>query len=493
MARRRGNDEMKKADLEKRLLELGSALEGIVAKREQLEVELKAVQDRVLEEGGEALRSQRERFDAARKSLEDTECKVARVRGGLEQLQKKMRANKKEQTENAKKLEETEEQIKEVEKKMEDLENTCIEIAGFIKGAKERKKKLSKELEGLTSQATEFEKSVEEIREKLDKLKSEKEERSRTLRKLNEEIRSSASTVEQIRKEYQEIFSQYDFIEELEAADAEKPAEEAASAAGPALRSKRSKMNFDFTALASVAVTDDLDAERLEEWVKSIEDIKVKMTWQQEKLKATQPNINAINEYKKKFKDFKDKEREMNEINEKIGNCRTRSEQLKRTRFDEFMAGFTIISTKLKETYQLLTRGGDAELELIDSLDPFNEGVVFSIRPPKKSWKQMSKLSGGEKTLSSLALVFALHYYKPTPLYFMDEIDAALDFKNVSIVGNYIKERTKNAQFIIISLRNNMFELSDKLIGVYKTFDTTKVVPFEPAKAVIKIEDNKEN
>jgi hypothetical protein len=87
------------------------------------------------------------------------------------------------------------------------------------------------------------------------------------------------------------------------------------------------------------------------------------------------------------------------------------------------------------------------------------------VRPPRKSWKQIGHLSGGEKTLSSLALVFALHHYKPTPLYVMDEIDAALDFKNVSIVGNYIKERTRNAQFIVISLRNNMFELADRLVG----------------------------
>jgi ABC-type iron transport system FetAB ATPase subunit len=64
---------------------------------------------------------------------------------------------------------------------------------------------------------------------------------------------------------------------------------------------------------------------------------------------------------------------------------------------------------------------------------------ICSVRPPKKTWKIISNLSGGEKTLSSLALVFALHYYKPTPLYVMDEIDAALDFKNVSIVGHYIK------------------------------------------------------
>lgn len=137
------------------------------------------------------------------------------------------------------------------------------------------------------------------------------------------------------------------------------------------------------------------------------------------------------------------------------------------------------------------------------------------MRPPKKSWKNIANLSGGEKTLSSLSLVFALHHFKPTPLYVMDEIDAALgelcsmcallsharvarvsliedvlayeslwndcshcllfsaDFKNVSIVGHYIKERTKNAQFVIISLRNNMFELADRLVGIYKVRESS--------------------
>lgn len=104
----------------------------------------------------------------------------------------------------------------------------------------------------------------------------------------------------------------------------------------------------------------------------------------------------------------------------------------------------------------------------------------LSVRPPRKTWKKISNLSGGEKTLSSLALVFALHYYKPSPLYVMDEIDAALDFKNVSIVGHYVKERTKNAQFIIISLRSNMFELCDCLVGIYKTHNTTKSIALCP-------------
>lgn len=82
--------------------------------------------------------------------------------------------------------------------------------------------------------------------------------------------------------------------------------------------------------------------------------------------------------------------------------------------------------------------------------------------------------------MSSLALVFALHHFKPTPLYVMDEIDAALDFRNVSIIANYIAERTKNAQFIIISLRNDMFELADRLVGIYKTNNCTKSIAIDP-------------
>ena len=113
--------------------------------------------------------------------------------------------------------------------------------------------------------------------------------------------------------------------------------------------------------------------------------------------------------------------------------------------------------------------------------------------------------------MSSLSLIFALHIFKPSPLYCMDEIDAALDYKNVAIVGKYIKEgvckrqmqvdskssresepgstgkalkdaarMAQNSQFIIISLRNNMFELADKLVGIYKTHDVTQTITINP-------------
>jgi len=185
-------------------------------------------------------------------------------------------------------------------------------------------------------------------------------------------------------------------------------------------------------------------------------------------LSSAHPDMGAIAAWRAKEDEYCRRADELRALTERRDGARGAHDALRKRRLDEFMAGFNTISLRLKEMYQMITLGGDAELELVDSLDPFSEGLVFSVRPPKKSWKNIANLSGGEKTLSSLALVFALHHFKPTPLYVMDEIDAALDFKNVSIVAHYIKERTRDAQFVIISLRNNMFELADRLVGIYK-------------------------
>lgn len=202
-------------------------------------------------------------------------------------------------------------------------------------------------------------------------------------------------------------------------------------------------------------------------------------------LKEMNPNLDSISEYRKKVASYNERVEELNEVTQERDDIKKQYDEWRKKRLDEFMAGFNTISLKLKEMYQMITLGGDAELELVDSLDPFSEGVVFSVRPPKKSWKNIANLSGGEKTLSSLALIFALHHYKPTPLYVMDEIDAALDFKNVSIVGHYVKDRTKNAQFVIISLRNNMFELADRLVGIYKTDNCTKSITINPGSFAV--------
>lgn len=152
----------------------------------------------------------------------------------------------------------------------------------------------------------------------------------------------------------------------------------------------------------------------------------------EEKTQNASVDLSVIEEYRRRATEHESRSADLKTALESRDSVKARLDGLRSARLNGFMEGFGTISLRLKEMYQMITMGGNAELELVDSLDPFSEGIMFSVMPPKKSWKNISNLSGGEKTLSSLALVFALHHYKPTPLYVMDEIDAALDFRNVS-------------------------------------------------------------
>ncbi|KAL8276632.1 hypothetical protein RQP46_010981 [Phenoliferia psychrophenolica] len=209
--------------------------------------------------------------------------------------------------------------------------------------------------------------------------------------------------------------------------------------------------------------------------------LKGKISALEERIAKCSLDLAVLKEYARREKEFMKRAADLDEVTKERDAAKKLADDLRAQRLREFMEGFGIISMKLKEMYQMITLGGNAELELVDSLDPFSEGIIFSVMPPKKSWKNISNLSGGEKTLSSLALVFALHVFKPTPLYFMDEIDAALDFRNVSIVANYIRDRTKHAQFVVISLR---FELSSRLIGIYKVANQTRSVAIDNTSLV---------
>jgi len=152
----------------------------------------------------------------------------------------------------------------------------------------------------------------------------------------------------------------------------------------------------------------------------------------EEKTQNVNVELGVLAEYRRRVEEHASRNQDLQSAVSSRDTAKKRCDDLRKLRLEGFMEGFSMISLRLKEMYQMITMGGNAELELVDSLDPFSEGILFSVMPPKKSWKNISNLSGGEKTLSSLALVFALHHYKPTPLYVMDEIDAALDFRNAS-------------------------------------------------------------
>ncbi|CAG0896289.1 unnamed protein product [Cyprideis torosa] len=335
-------------------------------------------------------------------------------------------------------------------------------------------KKCRAKVEDLEQDIKDREERIKECQAKKEELTARAEDKSQKI--ASEEHTTAKKLVEKFREEENKLKSEKMKVEEALAVHDEKIRE----LTSLLKRDRHALKGLELTSIAKEKVPPlaTLTEEELENF--EVKNEKKKMAALEEKLKGRQPNLNVIDEYFRKEEQYMDRVRELEGLTRDRDRMRENFDSVSRQRLKEFMDGFNIINLKLKEMYRMITLGGDAELELVDTTNPFLEGIAFSVRPPKKSWKIITNLSGGEKTLSSLALVFALHYFRPTPFYVMDEIDAALDFKNVSIIGNYIKFRTRNAQFIIISLRTQMFELADQLVGIYKTHNCTKSIALQP-------------
>eukprot|EP00529_Nitzschia_sp_RCC80_P007618 CAMPEP_0113519648 /NCGR_PEP_ID=MMETSP0014_2-20120614/43643_1 /TAXON_ID=2857 /ORGANISM="Nitzschia sp." /LENGTH=1376 /DNA_ID=CAMNT_0000417403 /DNA_START=114 /DNA_END=4244 /DNA_ORIENTATION=- /assembly_acc=CAM_ASM_000159 len=464
-------DQVKVDELTANVEECKSNMSSCVSLAEKLEGEVSDLQQKILDAGGPALKKQKSKCQKLLSQLNDTEKALNSSKVDISSAEKALKKAEKTKTDLSGQLEKCEKVLEEKTVEFTSLETDALEVIKAYDEVKEIEDKKRVALESATKEAEELKKSQSDIKlveiEVLGQLDA--------LGKQITESRKKKSHWNNELKKLREADEDEDVDDEADdKSDSEDDEMVDANEEGDVGESKPSP---ESTMKASADLSYDvLEKYDLEEVMETIE------TLQNERnLLAKNANMGAIEEYRKKEADYLSRVSELDEVTEQRNDARKEHEELRRQRLEMFMEGFGAITLKLKEMYQMITLGGDAELELVDSLDPFSEGIVFSVRPPKKSWKNISNLSGGEKTLSSLSLVFALHHYKPTPLYVMDEIDAALDFKNVSIVANYIKERTKNAQFIIISLRNNMFELADRLVGIYKTNNCTKSVTINPS------------
>ena len=130
-----------------------------------------------------------------------------------------------------------------------------------------------------------------------------------------------------------------------------------------------------------------------------------------------------------------------------------------------FKDSFDSVNSKLKEMFPKLFGGGVAELTLTDN-DSLNAGVILMARPPGKKNSSISQLSGGEKALTALALVFAIFDLNPAPFCLLDEVDAPLDDLNTLRFINMVEEMSKTVQFIFITHNKVSMERSDYLMGV---------------------------
>ena len=177
-------------------------------------------------------------------------------------------------------------------------------------------------------------------------------------------------------------------------------------------------------------------------------------------------NLVAIEEYDELKKRYDFLVQQQNDLNAAKESLHQAILKINRTTKQMFLETFEKVRVEFRNHFKLLFNGGDAQIFLIDEQDPLESGIEIICRPPGKKLQNVLLLSGGEKSLSAIALIFAIFKVKPSPFCVLDEIDAALDEANVDRFSRVLQEFAKNSQFIVITHNKKTIANADVMYGI---------------------------
>ncbi|CAK9000954.1 unnamed protein product [Durusdinium trenchii] len=246
-------------------------------------------------------------------------------------------------------------------------------------------------------------------------------------------------------------------------------AEETQPASAPTQRSPvdTSSILVDFSLLAEEkqAASHGAAAQMLEaEYKAELERLRAE-------LERLSPNLKAVDQLQGVAENLQAASHEADAARKSIEEIEGKFETVRKARKEKFIECFQKVSAAIGPVYRRLTAqngadGGSAYLDLEDAEDPFNGGIKFTAMPPAKRFRDMHLLSGGEKTLAAMALLFAVQAFQQPPFMVLDEVDAALDANNVRTLSKYVEQA--GCQTIVISLKDRFFIRAEALVGVWK-------------------------
>lgn len=199
----------------------------------------------------------------------------------------------------------------------------------------------------------------------------------------------------------------------------------------------------------------------------SVEELRRKITALDQQLQSMgDVNLRAVEEYdqeKSRSEEFQSEVQRLTSEKTELLALVGEIEKKKREKITEVVAR---VGTNFKEIYGELSAGGEGEIALENPDDPLAGGLLIKARPVGKTVARLEQLSGGEKSLASLAFIFSMQRYDPSPLYVFDEVDMSLDGLNAEFVGRMLRRNAERAQFVVISLRKVTLKFSHHLLGV---------------------------
>lgn len=408
-----------KETLEKRIESVSS---GAEAARSQID-ELKET----LENKEKELESITGDSKTLQKNREEVASKAAEIRLRIVSLQKDVEANtdeitrlKNRKTGHLDRLSELDGEIREIEEKNDELRALTERLSAYEKALKANHGDAQNQINELISQRDELEKQANDLR-LHERAKSEERER------LSGDIARLEERKIAMRNEYDNLTSKlYDEYQltRREAAALEIEIDDYSLAA-----KRLAELKSQIRALGSV-------------------------------------NVSAIEEYKEVSERYEFLSGQINDVETSRAELNKMIDDLTGKMAEQFREQFNRINSCFGQTFIELFGGGKAELRLEDERDVLGSDIEIKVQPPGKNVQNINLLSGGEKGLSAIALLFAILKVTPAPFCIFDEVEAALDDVNVSRYAQYVRRMTKNTQFILITHRRGTMEEADVLYGV---------------------------
>ena len=177
-------------------------------------------------------------------------------------------------------------------------------------------------------------------------------------------------------------------------------------------------------------------------------------------------NLTAIKEHEALIERFEFIKTQREDLNSSIESLKAAIKKINTTSLEKFNKTIQEVDAKLKEIFPILFNGGSAALKVTDEARPLESGVLVEVQPPGKKLSHMGLLSGGEKALVAMALLFAIYMIRPSPFCLLDEVDAPLDEANIDRFNNLLKKIKLSSQVIMVTHSRRTMEITDRLFGI---------------------------
>jgi len=406
-----------KEELEGKIEDLEKKIDDIINKREDILKELKSYEDSTVIRRIRELEDEMEKLERRKDILEND---INKNKTLIEEILIPKIGEIKE------KIEELNKKIDILEKNVEFYKNSIEKGSKTFREKRERYQRLCENLKELTEKKEKYENEIKTLYSSKRTLLGRVDDIDREINTLSlEKVKWETKLEEEEKKLFEDIGDLYEAIDKLEG----------------------------------------MEIEKLERYIQEVE----------RAIKKLEPvNMKAIEDYRyieERYKELLTKRKEYEKDEEKYLQM---IQEVERRKKEVFMEVFRKVSKNYEEIYKSI--GGRGRLRLENPEDPFEGGLLIDASPQNKRLQSLDMMSGGEKSLTALAFLFAIQRLFPAPFYVLDEIDATLDAKNASLIGDMIKNASRESQFIVISHREQMISKADTLYGVYMENGISKVI-----------------